>query len=718
MIKIKQKMYDVNVKKYIEPLINKEWDKKDRSIIEKLRITLKDRLYFRCFGKLFPYYKEYVFMCLISSFKYKKYKPHEIILNYNDKMNSMYYVVQGKLNVYRMSSSKIKTLITNLLNQNKTIDKWREILDYFNDFAKRYIRNINDKNIYSNNRKDVKIPLNNVFGKDRENKIEELEHFFKTIISHNKALCYCLEEGKVFGEEYLYNDINYSNYILESDSDSIVAELSKESYDKIYKRVNVIERSNVVAFLVNLRIFNSSRFFLPKMQRCLIKRYYAKNEIIFRQNDKFRTFFIIRKGKVNLTINIKKKVNCSLEPEIIMGNQKNQRFTSNKAFVIKGNYLENNEYNIMTIQEGEFLGDIEYYKKLDHYVYTAQCEVDCILFEMDLFLFENLIKNNKSINMNLKGFFEKINEKIELYQERLYSMKTNNSVIKKSDYILSKNKFTKNLLQNHPIKEEKNEEIDRRKYLQSGKYKKMNKSDYFYFGVISPFLKRNASANRDKKMNQIKINDEFFITRNKSKEDLLFSSDSTSRTKERNTTTPNKININPAILKSRIMMYNNLSNKNYMKINLSRENNSKNNNINILADKYGFNIKKNLILKDYFSSNKKVDNPIKTDFLLDYKPTEEDVIKIDENDSSKKNNENTKINKNKIFMHKKSFDFLDSNLRFKKGKEKIKNIPIILKETKKSKRYKEIYKLENINKIKTFYFNSPRKIQKANKTDV
>jgi len=711
-------MYDVNVKKYIEPLINKEWDKKDRSIIEKLRITLKDRLYFRCFGKLFPYYKEYVFMCLISSFKYKKYKPHEIILNYNDKMNSMYYVVQGKLNVYRMSSSKIKTLITNLLNQNKTIDKWREILDYFNDFAKRYIRNINDKNIYSNNRKDVKIPLNNVFGKDRENKIEELEHFFKTIISHNKALCYCLEEGKVFGEEYLYNDINYSNYILESDSDSIVAELSKESYDKIYKRVNVIERSNVVAFLVNLRIFNSSRFFLPKMQRCLIKRYYAKNEIIFRQNDKFRTFFIIRKGKVNLTINIKKKVNCSLEPEIIMGNQKNQRFTSNKAFVIKGNYLENNEYNIMTIQEGEFLGDIEYYKKLDHYVYTAQCEVDCILFEMDLFLFENLIKNNKSINMNLKGFFEKINEKIELYQERLYSMKTNNSVIKKSDYILSKNKFTKNLLQNHPIKEEKNEEIDRRKYLQSGKYKKMNKSDYFYFGVISPFLKRNASANRDKKMNQIKINDEFFITRNKSKEDLLFSSDSTSRTKERNTTTPNKININPAILKSRIMMYNNLSNKNYMKINLSRENNSKNNNINILADKYGFNIKKNLILKDYFSSNKKVDNPIKTDFLLDYKPTEEDVIKIDENDSSKKNNENTKINKNKIFMHKKSFDFLDSNLRFKKGKEKIKNIPIILKETKKSKRYKEIYKLENINKIKTFYFNSPRKIQKANKTDV
>jgi len=709
-------MYEVNVKKYIEPLINKAWDKKDRGIIERLKITLKDRLYFRCFGKLFPNHKEYVFMSLISSFKYKKYKPNEIILNYNDKMTSMYYVVQGKLNVYRMSSTKIKMLISNLLNQNKTIDKWREILDYFNDFAKRYIRHIKDKNIYSNNKKEIKNPLQNVFGKNKENQIEELEHFFKTIISHNKAFCYCLEEGKVFGEEYLYNDINYSNYILESESDSIVAELSKEDYEKIYRRVNIIERSNVVAFLVNLRIFNSSRFFLPKMQRCLIKRYYAKNEIIFRQNDKFRTFFIIRKGKVNLSINIQKKVNCSLEPEIIMGNQKNQRFTSNKAFVIKGNYLENNDYNIMAVQEGEFLGDIEYYKKIDHYVYTAQCEVDCILFEMDLFLFENLIKNNNSINMNLKGFFEKINEKIELYQERLYSMKTNNSVIKKSDYILSKNKFTKNLLQNHPIKEEKEKENIRRKYLQSGKYKKMNKSDYFYFGVISPFLKRNASARRDKKMNQIKINDEFFITRNKSKEDLLFSSQSTSRTRERNTTTPNKLNINPTILKSRIMMYNNLSNKNYMKINLSKINNSKNNNINLLADKYGFNIKKNLILKDYFNSNKKVDNPIKTNFLLDDNHTEENLIKIDENEPSKKTNDNIKINKSKIFMHKTSFDFLDSNLVFK-GNEKIKNIPIILKETKKSKRYKEIYKLENINKIKTFYFNSPRNIKKINKID-
>jgi hypothetical protein len=273
------------------------------------------------------------------------------------------------------------------------------------------------------------------------------------------------------------------------------------------------------------------------------------------------------------------------------------------------------------------------------------------------------------------------------------------------------------LLQNHPIKEDKEKENIKRKYLQSGKYKKMNKSDYFYFGVISPFLKRNSSARRDKKMNQIKINDEFFITKNKSKEDLLFSSNSTSRTKERNTTTPKKIKINPAILKSRIMMYYNLSNKNHLKLNLSKENNSKKNNINILTDKYGFNIKKNLLLKDYFSSNKKVDNPIKTNFFLDNNHTEENVIKIDENDSNKKNNDKSRINKNKIFMHKTSFDFLDSNLVFK-GNEKIKNIPIILKETKKSKRYKEIYKLENINKIKTFYFNSPRNNKKTSKTEV
>ena len=98
---------------------------------------------------------------------------------------------------------------------------------------------------------------------------------------------------------------------------------------------------------------------MPKLQKCLIKRNFAKNEIIFKQNEIFRTFYVIRQGKVNLSVKIPKKVNCKLEPEIIIGNQKNKRFLSNNSFIVKGEYLEKNEYNLITVENGEFIGEIE-----------------------------------------------------------------------------------------------------------------------------------------------------------------------------------------------------------------------------------------------------------------------------------------------------------------------------------------------------------------------
>jgi CRP-like cAMP-binding protein len=294
---------------------------------------------------------------------------------------------------------------------------------------------------------------NNIIQSFKE--IKELETFFRVIINNNKLYDFSLEDGKMFGEEYLFNYIKYSNCIIECETECIIGELDKEDYEKIFRKVNVIERSNVTGFIVNLKIFNSSNFFLPKLQRCLIKRYFAKNEIIFNQNDPFRAFYVIRKGKINLSLKISKKVNCDLEPEIIMGNKKNKRFTSSSAFVVKGEYLESNEYNLVTVEEGEFIGEVEYYKKKDKYMYTAQCVEDCLLFKFDLYLFEHLIKENKKINSNLKGFIEKIKEKMDLLQDRIYTTKTSSSAIKKSDYVLSKNKFTQNLLQNNPLKEEK-----------------------------------------------------------------------------------------------------------------------------------------------------------------------------------------------------------------------------------------------------------------------
>ena len=57
-----------------------------------------------------------------------------------------------------------------------------------------------------------------------------------------------------------------------------------------------------------------------------------------------------------------------------------------------------------------------------------------------------------------------------------------------------------------------------------------------------------------------------------------------------------------------------------------------------------------------------------------------------------------------------SFDFLNPNLDCTKN-DRIKNIPIILKETKNSKRYKNLYNKDRIKKINSFYFESPHNIR-------
>ena len=679
-------MYDENVKNFVEPLIGTNWDRRDRNILDRLRDTFKDYLYFRCLSKIFPNYSNYIFLSLISGLNYKKYKPHEIVLNYNEEINKIYFIILGKLNIYKIFIPKIMLILTKLIQKNKNADKRKQILDYFNTYIKRYLKTISEKAIFLNkrNNKGRRVSFDNINNSKKKSQISELESFYRVIINQNKTYDYSLDEGKIFGEEYIYHDIKYSNCIIESDSECIVGELDKDLYEKLYKRINIIERSSITAFIVNLKIFNSSNFFLPKLQKCLVKRNFAKNEIIFKQNDTFRTFYVIRKGKVNLSLKIPKKVNCHLEPEIIMGNKKNNRFTSENAFVIKGNYSEKNEYNLMTVQDGEFLGEIEYYTKKDKYMYTAQCsEDDCILFEFDLFLFEHLIKNNKSINSNLKGFFEKIKEKINLLQERIYTMKRNGSAIKQSDYVLSKNKFTKNLLLNNPLIENAN---NNKENLNTSLNNKINKSDFIYFSSGFPLVKRNFSANRNKKFNKIQINNAFFNSRNIRKEEkkLICQSAPKSRlmSKQRNISSAN--------------ISNNLSrlvfNKN-KKLFLLKENINENNNCHLIINSHKNKTQKNLILNDYINKNfgKKLCKK--------------------ENFSNNFNRRNiSKKLKNMCITNcdtEKSFDFLDPNLDFTRN-ERNKNIPIIIKETKKSKRYKKMYDKEMIKKINSFYFNSPK----------
>ena len=369
-----------------------------------------------------------------------------------------------------------------------------------------------------------------------------------------------------------------------------------------------------------------------------------------------------------------------------MGNLIKERFTSNKSYITKGKYSEKVDYNLITLENGEFIGDIEYKEKKDKYLYTAQCTEDCFIFEIDIELFEYFIVNNNNIKDSLKGFYEKIKEKKILLQERIYSIRNNNSAIKKSDYILSKNKFTKNILQGHPLKEEKknnslsykNNNILDENIKVSKKNRTNNDNENFYLSMISPFLKRHSSASKSKKLNTIKFNNDFFIKRNSKK---IFSNVNTiyklkdiSNSKSQNTVS--KVNISHRLL---------------TEINEAQSTNrSQNKNINLLTEQNNKEKRKiNFLLQE------------KTDSIPSFK----DNIKRKKNSLHLFNSKYTTTEKE----NEKLYDFMDVNLIFSRNdKNKKQNIPIIIKTTKETDIFKQRYNKDKIKKINSYFYKPPK----------
>ena len=667
-------MNEQNIVKIITPLLNPNWDKTKKQILNNLKEILLDSIYFRSLSRISPTYSESIINNLITTFEYKKYKKDVILLNYNEEITNYSFIFKGKLNIYKINMEKALKNLELISNENDDYEK-DEILQYFQNYIKKPLKAVNIENIFINNFKSSPDDLKEVKNK----RAYDLEPLFNNIINNSKELDYSLTEGRIFGEEYLYNNMIYSHCILECGSDCILGELNRQVYNKIYKRFNKVERAFITVFLINLKLFSSSNYFFSKLQQCLIKRYYTKNEIVFNQNDRFHAFYLIRSGKINLSLKIPKTVNCNLETNLIMGNLLKERFTSNKSYITKGKYSENIEYNLISLQSGEFIGEIEYYEKNDKYKYTALCTEDCVLFEFDIDLFEHIITNNYKINQNLNGFYQKIKEKMKILQERIYSIRMNNSAIKKSDYILSKNKFTKNILQGHPLKEEKknNNNLRYNKVTNTKSSKKIDKIENFYFKMISPFLKRYSSVSKSKKLNKIKINNNFFNNLNLNEK--LLSPTINYKLKETNSRSQNslaKINIS-----NRLLTEANDSDSNY----------------------FNMNRYLNLIF-DGSQSNRKDETKIFNKKLFQ---------KVSNNFKDNKKKLKKKLNLDIKTDNEKLYDIMDVNLIFSKN-DKINNIPKILKTTKESDMYKQFYEKERIKKKNTYYYQSPKKKQFTN----
>ena len=668
-------MLEQNIKNVIIPLIDKGLDRNNKNILDKLKDILSGSIYFKCLIKLSPTYGESILNSFITSLTFKKYSKDYSLLNYNEPVTKLYFIFKGKLNLYRISMEQVTNNL-DIISKENHIEK-EEFLNNFCAYIKKYLKSINIENIFVSNYKTLYSEAQDENEKSKNKNSKNFESLFKNIINNNLELDCTLSEGNVFGEQFLYNNIPFCNCVLTCGTDCIIGELSKEEYDKIYKRYNKIERSFITNFLVNLKLFKSVNNFFSKLQQCLIKKYFSKNEIIFKQGEKFRAFYLIRNGKVNLSLKINRTVNCDLEPEIIMGKLMKERFTSNKTYITKGKYSEKIDYNLIRLQNGEFLGDIEYLEKNGNYLYTAQCTEDSILFEIDIELFEHFIANNNNIKDNLKVFYTKIEEKMDILQDRICSIIMNSSAIKKSDYILSKNKFTKNILQGYPLKEDKKVNLKFSNISKNNTAKKKNSNDNenFYLNMISPFLKRYSSASKSKKFSKIKFNNDFF--KNKNRKELFL------KTKKNYKLRENKD------MNSKLQNSNSVS---VTKVSLSNK---------ILTD---INETKNPYR---ILSKSKIKNLIERNNNFNF------YMKTDNISSNIENLKKKKIPKIVFNINKtereseKLYNFMDADLIFSKSNIN-QNIPKIIKTTKETNIFKQRYNKVRNNKLNKYYFKSPK----------
>lgn len=371
-----------------------------------------------------------------------------------------------------MSETEIESLINKLVIFQKEYDNNKDsetrsciektkvqlmkICENFHFFNKKIISNkiVRDKKIIV----DIFNNLEFVFFKEDEviweigDKINEMYIIFlgevgiykqKIIEDEDSILESTILSGYSLGEEVFTNRYIYRTNKAKAKTFCVLGRLSFLEYNRIFNKFLYEQNILINCFLKDLHLFNFD--YIEKLQRNMFLKYYNKNEYIFRQNEPFDTFYLIYSGDIRLIINLEKLVKSKIDQDLLMGNN-NKRFTSSRLFELRGSYKELVNYNLMDLTNGDIIGGIEYLNHYENYKYDVKCLTNVEVLKVDLINF------NKILNEGERQIFKKkIKKQMELIRDRLKAIKEGRDKIHIKDYILSKGKFTKTFLLNHPI---------------------------------------------------------------------------------------------------------------------------------------------------------------------------------------------------------------------------------------------------------------------------
>lgn len=353
----------------LKPYLNKPIDQNDKNFLETLKPLISQFTFFQNILNYFPNIENISITNILTSLNFHLFIEDQFIVKKGEKINGIYIIFTGEISVYDNEHEE-------QLPEEKTL------------LEQKYLKR---KNIFYNIY-DINIIPNII-----------------------------LNPGEAIGVTSNYPEINISNKTLQATRNTIVGYIPYHVYHKIIKELKSLDSGQIVPFLKNLNLFVNINNFVEKLKLYIIQKKYPKDSYIFQEGDKFKTFYIIKKGVINISVNIKKTTKSLIEPELLIGNINKIKVTGSKQHELKGFHKESFDYNLVNLCVGETIGDIEYYNNYPFYLYSAKCTTSVDLFEVDLKKFLYLAQK---CGDNLSKFHNKIKAKLEFFKKRIKNINT------------------------------------------------------------------------------------------------------------------------------------------------------------------------------------------------------------------------------------------------------------------------------------------------------
>ena len=214
---------------------------------------------------------------IISILHLKRYLSNDIIINYENTVDKIYFLLEGKLSIFKpifiqklMSPEKFNNLLSLLYNK-ENINKYNRIKDKNKETI------FESKNSDNNKKKKMKL-----FYVEEDRKIDKIE------------------EGKKFGNELdeEFRD-KKSDIMVKSDEESIVIYFNIDYYKKILNKIERTKyREEIEKFrndFILFKYFSDMRMF--EIFKYLKSEIIYQDEYLYHQNEKSDYIYFITKGK-------------------------------------------------------------------------------------------------------------------------------------------------------------------------------------------------------------------------------------------------------------------------------------------------------------------------------------------------------------------------------------------------------------------------------------